>query len=109
MSLPAGTSQFRGGVSDVTIIRLAPYIAPMNPIEYAWSSIKAKIKSSFSTNFNMDDRGGLTMMELRLRRVEDAIDSAIASVNMMHCSSFFNNIQKFYPLTMSCNDLPVGI
>ena len=97
--------------SDVTIIRLAPYSAPMNPIEYAWSSIKAKIKSSLSTNFNrpMDDRGGLTMMELRLRRVEDAIDSAIASVNMMHCLSFFNHLQKFYPLTMSCNDLPVGM
>lgn len=97
--------------AGISFLRLSPYSAALNPIEYAWNSIKSVIKQEMSrrdASDSSDERGVLTISEFRLRKVESAIDFALSSLNMFSCVSYFNHVQKFYPESLSMNDLPVG-
>ena len=100
-------SEFTG----ITYLRMSPYSPALNPIEYAWNSIKAVIKAEMSSMDISDatsQRGALTVSEFRLRFVERSIDNAFQKINMLSCISYFNHVQKFYPGVLSLSDLPVG-
>ena len=96
----------------ITYLRMAPYSPALNPIEYAWNSIKSAIKNQMSSTHATGNptaqRGVLTLTEFRLRRVENSIDMAYQKINMLSCLSYFNHVQKFYPTVLSLSDLPVG-
>ena len=64
---------------SVKFLRMSPYSPALNPIEYAWNSIKSHIKREMSSSHVSTpsiERGTLTLSEARLRRVESAIDNA---------------------------------
>lgn len=61
------------------LLRLAPYSAPLNPIEMVWSAVKAVIKREMAVTFYqiLDTDAGLTQAEHRLQYMERKIDAAM--------------------------------
>ena len=62
------------------IIRMAPYSAPLSPIEMYWSSFKACAKRQLalrSAELVAPSPPGMTQKEYKLQLLENIIDSAI--------------------------------
>ena len=81
------------------LLRLAPYSAPLNPIEESWSVMKSEIKkllrSTMTDLLNATPPAGISQTEYRLRHLEDLIDSSICKItptvheNLQPCSATF--------------------
>ncbi|KAF0302272.1 hypothetical protein FJT64_025624 [Amphibalanus amphitrite] len=101
-----GEEEFAG----VEILRLAPYSAPLNPIEHIWSSVKATIKQEMSASFYemLNTPPDLTQTEHRLRFLERKIDVAMAAVTPRACLRACNHVQRHFPRCLAMDDLPVG-
>ena len=99
-----------GEFAGVTLLRLAPYSAPLNPIEHIWSAMKAQLKQQMSTTFGEMARvtPGLTQTEHRLRYLESKIDTAMATVTPRTCLRACNHVQRHFPGCLAREDLPVG-
>ena len=103
----AAEPEFEG----VEILRMAPYSAPLNPIEECWSAFKAAMKRSMAVTFDdmMSTRDGLSQTEHRLRYLEEHIDRSIAAVTPMCCLNCFNHVQKHYAACMTLANLAMGV
>jgi transposase len=95
--------------SKVDIIRLAPYSPALNPIEMAWSAIKARIKASIAEGLREPQPQGLTKTEHRLRVVEKCIDDARQVVTPAMAQAFCNRVQRHHAACLREEDISVGI
>ena len=94
----------------VSILRLAPYSAPLNPIEHVWSAMKAELKQEMSATFAdmLRTAPGLSQTEHRLRYLEGKIDRAMASITQRTCLRAYNHVQRHLPGCLALEDLPMG-
>jgi transposase len=96
---------------EVVILRLAPYSPMLNPIEMAWSTMKAAIKQKEAASLEHltpPPNCGLSQTEWRLRIVEKFIDESLETVTPIKCMRFVNHVQKFFPDALTLKDMPAG-
>lgn len=93
----------------VTFLRLAPYSAPLNPIEMLWNQVKAHIKRELSGRFYemMQHPPGITQTEHRLRLVESVIDSGMTLVQPQHCAGYYGHVMAHTSRCLNLEDLPM--
>ena len=100
--------EFRGA----QLLRLAPYSAPLNPIEEVWSVIKADMKRQLAAAMPALIREptpeGLTQTEHRLRRLEATIDQSVERITPMLCMRVCNHVQRHYAACIALRDLGMG-
>ena len=91
-----------------TLLRLAPYSAPLNPIEECWSVVKSEIKKLLNVTRNdilNHTPSGITLTEYRPRHLEGIIDQSMAKITptlcMKHVTMFRNTFRLFYPFEIS--------
>ena len=96
--------------AGMTILRLAPYSAPLNPIEHIWSVIKATMKQEMAATFieMLQTALCLSQLEHRLRYLEAKIDPAMAAVTPRTCLRACNHVQRHFPACLALEDLPLG-
>lgn len=82
-----------------TILRLSPYSPMLNPIEEAWSVLKAGVKQDLATELpailSGASQGVLPQSEFRLRKLEEIIARNMPLITPMKCRAFVNHIQRF--------------
>lgn len=108
----ARAEQVIGNYPGASILRLAPYSPMLNPIESAWSDIKAQLKDKEAASLAevlAGNNNGLTQTEFRLRFVERLIDEARQAVTTMKCMRFVNHTQTFFADALALKDMPVGL
>ena len=93
-----------------TILRSAPYSAPLNPIEECWSVVKAEMKKMMAESLDsmLLTQPGITQTEHRLRYLENAIDSSMTHVTPMLCMRTWNHVQKHFAGCLARQDLQMG-
>ena len=95
--------------NGVSILRLAPYSAPLNPIEYFWSAVKSSCKAKLSDQMMEivnSTPPRLTQGEHRLRALETILKDALIEKNIAStCEKFFNHVQRFYADMIDLKDL----
>ena len=100
--------EFRGA----QLLRLAPYSAPLNPIEEVWSTMKADMKRQLAEAMPQLLREptpeGLTQAEHRLRRLEATIDLSVERVTPMLCMRVCNHVQRHFAACIALRDLAMG-
>lgn len=94
--------------AEVEFIRLPPYSPALNPIEMAWSAIKAVIKRDLPSVIHVPQPEDITKVEHRLRLVETAIDRAYQVVTPAMSQAFCNRVQRHHARWLREEDLPVG-
>lgn len=96
----------------VEILRLGPYSPVLNPIENAWSSIKAHIKKREAESMDYLQQAytnsGLSQAEFRMQFVEQLIDEARQLITPIMCLNYVNHVQAFFSDVLHMKDLPVG-
>ena len=95
----------------VTILRAAPYSAPLNPIEECWSVMKAAMKRHMAETFDemmAAPPAGTTQTEYRMQYLEAAIDQAMQTITPLVCLRTCNHVQRFFPAMMAQEDLAMG-
>ena len=96
----------------VTVLRLAPYSAPLNPIEECWSVLKSHAKQRLSATMtemlNATPPVGMTQVEYRLQFLENIIDSQIGKITPIVCSRSINHVQRHYSPCIQMIDLKMG-
>lgn len=97
---------------ELTILRLSPYSPMLNPIESAWSSIKANIKelhrNRINDLFNGDPNNQIRQYEWRLRHLETIIDESWNVVTPLMCMRFINHCSTFYVPALNQQDIQFG-
>ena len=93
------------------LLRLAPYSAPLNPIEECWSVVKSEIKKLL--NVTLQDvlqpaPQGMTQTEYRLKHLETIIDESMPKISPTLCMKTCNHVQRHYPSVLSLKDLQMG-
>lgn len=100
--------EFRGA----QLLRMAPYSAPLNPIEEVWSVIKADMKRRLASSMPILLRApvpeGLTQTEHRLRHLEAIIDQSVERITPMLCMSVCNHVQRHFAACLALRDLAMG-
>ena len=98
--------------TGVSILRLAPYSAPLNPVEECWSVMKAEIKKSLNSSMqqllNTPPPAGTTQTEQRLLHLESIIDASIVTITPNLCMKTCNHVQRHYQNCLSLTDLNMG-
>ena len=102
-----------GDLEGLKILRLAPYSAPLNPIEETWSTLKAHIKSTLAEKMPLMLRtttppSGISMVEFRLQFLEEAVDTNIHHISPQLCLRCINHVQRHYPSVLALEDLGMG-
>ena len=94
------------------LLRLAPYSAPLNPIEECWSVMKSEIKkllrSTMTDLLNATPPAGISQTEYRLRHLEDLIDSSICKITPTLCMKTCNHVQRHFQSCLALMDLNMG-
>lgn len=105
-----GVFEDEGVFAGAQLLRLAPYSAPMNPIEIIWSAVKATMKRELAATLDqaLNTEAGLTQAEHRLRHLEAIIDTAMASVTQRMCLRACNHVQTYFAGCLEERDLPIG-
>ena len=90
---------------------LAPYSAPLNPIEECWSVVKLVIKRQL--NITLPDLlntppVGITQTEHRLRHLENLTDLSMHNVTPILCMRTCNHVQKYFHKCSDLVDLKMG-
>ena len=100
--------EFRGA----QLLRLAPYSAPLNPIEEVWSVMKADMKRQLAAAMPRLLRDptpeGLTQTEHRLRHLEAVIDKSVERITPMVCMRVCNHVQRHFAACIALRDLAMG-
>lgn len=96
--------------AGATLLRSAPYSAPLNPIEECWSVVKAAMKRRMASTFEsmMTTPPGTTQTEHRLRYLEEAIDEGMTCITPLLCMNTFNHVQKHFASCLAKQDLKMG-
>lgn len=97
----------------IQILRMAPYSAPLSPIEMFWSAFKAVVKRTFAQNTNRlvaPAPPGITQTEHRLQFLENTIDDAIIEANAdpQVPIRYYNHVQSKYQSILNLEDLLYG-
>ena len=91
------------------LLRLGPYSPMFNAIEYAWSNLKAGVKSDLSIQMPQilagENISNLTQTEFRLQRLESIIRENITKINVPNCIRHIAHIQKFIPDAINMIDM----
>ena len=95
------------------ILRLAPYSAPLNPIEEVWSVVKSHMKKEMSETrvamLNSTPPAGTTQVEHRLQYLERAIDNNVPNnITPALCIKVCNHVQKHFASCLRGQDLSMG-
>ena len=108
LELVAEEEEFEG----VEILRLAPYSAPLNPIEECWSVLKSHVKQEMAATMpqmlNATLPAGMTQVEFRLQFLEDIIDRKISTITPSKCCNCINHVKKHYSNCIQMVDLKMG-
>ena len=99
------------GYAGLSVIRMAPYSAPLSPIEYLWSAVKSQCKNEMTSQMTeiLNGSGHLTQTEHRLRVMETILDSAVRGKSDSHaCEQYYNHVQRFYADVVDKKDLLYG-
>ena len=100
--------EFRGA----QLLRLAPYSAPLNPIEEVWSALKAEMKRQLAASLPrlLGELApeGLTQTEHRLRHLEATIDRGVERITAMVSMRVCNHVQKYFAACIALRDLAMG-
>ena len=96
----------------VEVLRLAPYSAPLNPIEECWSVLKSHVKQemadTMSQMLNATLPAGVTQVEFRLQFLESIIDRKISTNTPSKCCNCINHVKKHYSNCIQMVDLKMG-
>jgi transposase len=97
----------------VEIMRMAPYSAPLSPIEFFWSSMKAAAKRLLAERAQIiiaPAPAGTTQCEHRLQILESVIDSAkqMSNDNQQNPIRYYNHVQAKFPGVLALQDLEYG-
>lgn len=91
------------------LLRLGPYSPMLNPIELAWSALKASIKGDLATEMPQilagENRTNLTQTEFRLQRIENIIQRNVPNLSVANCVKYVAYIQKFIPDVLRLVDM----
>ena len=90
--------------TGATLLRLAPYSPPLNPIETIWSSLKAAVKRQL----RIPQVQGAGVGEQRLQYLENIVEQGINTLNDQMCARAFQHSTTFYDDITALRDLPVG-
>lgn len=97
--------EFRGNF----ILRLGPYSPMLNPIESAWSVIKADVKRKMAEimpdMLNGIGQGSLPCTEFRLRILEDIIVSSLNLITPTLSNNNIARIQSLFPSVLNKEDV----
>ena len=108
LELVAAEEEFEG----VEVLRLAPYSAPLNPIEECWSVLKSHVKQemadTMSQMLNATLPAGVTQVEFRLQFLESIIDRKISTNTPSKCCNCINHVKKHYSNCIQMVDLKMG-
>lgn len=96
--------------NDNHLLRLSPYSPSINPIELAWSSLKAAVKRNLAIQLPHilagEGRVNLTQTEFRLREMENIINNNINTINANICARNIAHIQRYIPDALNMIDIP---
>ena len=99
--------------AGLSILRLCPYSAPLNPIEAIWNSAKAVLKTKHADGLKrmLDDvgRGDLTLVEFRLRYLENLMAQSLDHIIPESCRNCINHVQMHVGTVIQLQDLPFGV
>lgn len=91
------------------LLRLGPYSPMLNPIELAWSTLKASIKQDLAAEMPQilagESRATLTQTEFRLQRLENIIQRNLPILSVANCAKYVAYVQKFIPDVLNLNDM----
>jgi len=91
------------------LIRLSPYSPMLNPIENAWSTIKAHVKSDMALQISRIlagiDRDQLTQVEYRTQQLENVIRNNIQTITVAKCVQYIAHIQRVIPAVLNMDDV----
>ena len=90
------------------ILRLAPYSPMLNPIERAWSCLKAAVKSKLAEQMQSilsNDHAGISQIKARLRQLESAIVNSVSEITRSKCGNFVVSIQNLLPSVLNLEDV----
>ena len=95
--------------AGLSILRLCPYSVPLNPFEAKWNSVRAVLKAKHADGIKrmLDDvgRGDLTLVEFRLRYLEDLMAQSLDHIIPESCRNCINHVGTVIQL----QDLPFGV
>lgn len=92
------------------LLRLSPYSPMFNPIESAWSSLKAGVKRDMAEELNEilnnENRAvNVTQKEFRMARLENVINRNIPGITVAKCTKYIAHIQKSIPGALNLQDV----
>lgn len=93
------------------LLRLSPYSPMFNPIENAWSALKAAVKRDLSIQLPQilggEARVDIPQNEFRLRQLENIIRENIPTINVNNCARYVAHVQRFIPDALNLADMPM--
>ena len=99
-------SRLENALSDTgaTLLRLAPYSPPLNPVEAIWSTLKSYVKG----NLRIPEVSGLGVGEQRLRYLEEIVQDGLNALNDQVCVRASQHSASFHGKVLALEDLGVG-
>ncbi|PSN40390.1 hypothetical protein C0J52_18166 [Blattella germanica] len=95
--------------SNHHLLRLSHYNPMLNPIESAWSCLKAAVKRNLSMQLPEilagEDRANIPQYEYRLRHLENLINQNMKSINVNNCARYVVNVQRYIPDSLNLIDI----
>ena len=99
--------------AGLSILRPGSYSAPLNPIEAIWNSVKAVLKAKHADGLKrmLDDvgRGDLTLVEFRLRYLENLMAQSLDHTIPESCRNCINHVQMLVGKVIQFQYLPFGL
>lgn len=91
------------------LLRLGPYSPMFNPIEEAWSCLKAEVKADLARQLPAilggNGQGVLTKTEFRLQQLEGIIMNNLPSITVEKCARFVAHVQRAIPDALNMEDV----
>ena len=91
-------------LTGTTLLRLAPYLPALNPIETVWSALKACVQREL----RVPQVQGLGVGEQRLSYLEEVVQNSLNQLNDQICVRAVQHSTTFHADVMALNDLRVG-
>ena len=89
----------------VLLLRLAPYSAPLNPIENCWSILKSEIKKKLPEKMKEPIDPNLSMKEHRLRLLEDSVEESLPVLTLEKISNSICHTAIYHQPVLALEDL----
>lgn len=94
--------------SEAKLLRLAPYSAPINPIEECWSVLKAGMKREIAATMSemlSSSHPGVTQTEHRANYLENVIENNMPLITSSLCNNTHEHVKKHYSKILNLEDL----